>query len=116
MRFGPRRLAGLYLDFGLENQAGVRLLQVVPKARGELPVKAEAGDTVVFQLRSCATRFAPGDYFATIYAHTESFGACLHQSDIALFQVPIEKDQPEVISNGFSAVLSPNYWSEVTVK
>ena len=111
-----KSIDGLYLDFGLENQAGVRLLQVVPQAKGKSPVQADAGDTLVFQLQSRTTRLAPGDYFGTIYAHTENFGSCLHQSEIALFQVAIERDQPEVISSGFSAVLSPDYCVEVVIK
>jgi lipopolysaccharide transport system ATP-binding protein len=106
----------LFIDFGLENQKGVRLLQVIPNMQGELPTSIQAGNTLSFKLEVTSTELAPGDYYCTVYAHSKLLGLLLYQSDIRLFSVPARELRRECMSSGFTAVLLPKYRANIQIK
>lgn len=99
----------LYVDFGLENKHGVRLIQVVPAARALSPVAVAVGSRPRFRFAARTTELAPGDYYGTIYAHSRARGGLLHQSNIALFRITPSERAPECMSEAFTATLLPNY-------
>jgi len=99
----------LHIDFGLENQNGVRLLQVMPMMRGEPASAIPAGTTFSYKVRWDSTELAPGEYFCTVYAHSRSRGVVLHKSNISLFRVTPRDTNKECMAAGFTAVLLPKY-------
>lgn len=112
--FAARRdIEDLFIDFGLENEEGLRYFQIVPEARGTRPVSVLAGTRPMFSVKINTTAIASGDYFATIYAHSRSHGTMLHQTNIKLFNVIPQKYAPECTSSGFTAVLIPKYQANI---
>lgn len=102
-------VSDIYIDFGLENQNGVRLLQVMPSMRGEPPAYISAGSDFSYRIQWNSTELSPGEYFCTVYAHSKSLGVLLHQSNIRLFRVTSSEANRECMSAGFTSVLLPKY-------
>lgn len=106
----------LYIDIGMENQNGIRLLQIVPHARGEEPISRPADWAFTYRIEAKLSAFAPGEYFCTVYAHSAKQGVYLHQSNIRLFRVAANEKSQECLSNGFTALLLPKYKTTVQDK
>ncbi len=102
-------VADLHIDFGMENSDGVRLLQVMPSMRGELPNSILADSGFSYRIQWDSTELAPGEYFCTVYAHSKSLGVLLHLSNIRLFRVPSSEANRECMLTGFTSVLLPKY-------
>jgi len=84
----------LYVDFGVETERGVRLIQVMPKLRQEVPSHAASGSTLQFRAAFRAAPLAPGRYQGTVFVHTPDQAILLHVSNIPLFVVPARADRP----------------------
>jgi ABC-type polysaccharide/polyol phosphate transport system ATPase subunit len=108
--------ADLYIDFGIENGAQVRVLQFVPKAKGQAAVTVPAGAELTYAVTADLTSLAPGDYCGTIFVHSDGTVVHLHQSNIKLFRVKPEPQCPESMSPNFSALLVPDYKIEVEAR
>jgi lipopolysaccharide transport system ATP-binding protein len=106
----------LYIDFGLENQKGIRILQIIPEMKGDAPILIRAGQTFIYKVEMTSTELAPGDYCCTIYAHSRSLGVQLYQSEIRLFSVVAHELRRECMATGFTAVLLPKYRTEIRIK
>lgn len=104
---------GLYFDFGLENQNGVRLLHIIPTARGEEPISVKAGAVITYKVELTSTEFAPEDYFCDLFAYSLAEGGYLHQSQIRLFRVAPRESHKECMAEVFSAVLLPKYTTNI---
>jgi len=109
-----RDIEDMVIDFGLENQDGLRFFQIVPAARGVHPVTVRAGTKPKYKIKIRTTAIAPGDYFATVYAHSRVQGTVLHQSHIRLFSVTPPKYAPECMSKAFTAALIPVYEASIS--
>jgi lipopolysaccharide transport system ATP-binding protein len=103
----------IYIDFGLENERGVRLLQVMPNMRGDPPVQISADSKFFYRVQWASTELAPGEYFCTAYAHSKSLGVLLHQSNIKLFRVIPREANKECMAANFTSVLMPKYTNMV---
>jgi ABC-type polysaccharide/polyol phosphate transport system ATPase subunit len=108
-----RDISDLFVDFGLENKQGARFLQIVPDARGVTAVAVRAGSQPQYRVKARMTALAPGDYFATVYAHSRLQGTVLHQTSVALFRVDNSQATPECMSAGFTALLLPGYEARI---
>lgn len=104
-----KKIEDLTIDFGLENKSGVRLIQIVPQARGVSATTVAANRKMTYKIEFRTTMLAPGDYYGTVFAHSRVSGTILHQSNIPLFRVPPSASSPESMSSGFSAVTIPAY-------
>ena len=110
-----REIADLVIDFGMENKQGLRIIQIVPLARGEHPLRVPKASEIVYRLTVRTTALAPGDYYGTIFVHSRLQGALLHQTNITLLRVPPSENAPECMSSGFTAALVPEYSSKIFV-
>lgn len=99
----------MYLDIGFENYDGVRLLQIIPKARGIQPLTIKSGGRLTYCIELELPELTPGDYFCTLYAHSETQGTYLLLTDSMLFRVAASETSPETMSPGFTSVLLPKY-------
>lgn len=106
-------LSDLIIDFGLEDKRGVRLMQIVPHARGVPGSQLDTGATYAYRISAQLSMLAPGEYFGTVFAHSRSLGTVLHQTNISLFSVAPLPNAPECMTQGFTALLVPNYSTEL---
>ena len=99
----------LFVDFGLENENDVRLLQVMPLARHNEATHVVENKTHQLEIDCSLSQLTPGQYYCTIYMHSKSSGVLLHRSRIKLFRVPADDSTKEAMSPGFNSVLLPKY-------
>jgi ABC-type polysaccharide/polyol phosphate transport system ATPase subunit len=99
----------LYVDFGLENEAGVRLVQYVPAHLGTPATAVTAGDTCRLEIAFTVTALPPGEYTGTVLVHSRVRGPLLHVDQVPLLRTPGITDAPELTAAGFTACLVPRF-------
>jgi lipopolysaccharide transport system ATP-binding protein len=102
-------LRDLYVDFGLDGPTGARLLQVMPKVRGEPSIRVPAGARLRSRIDVVLPALRPGEYSGTLYAHSNAGEEILHIAGLPLLSIPPGADAAESLVPSFTAVLLPRY-------
>jgi lipopolysaccharide transport system ATP-binding protein len=98
----------LFVDVGVENEGGQRILQYVAKSY-EKPLQVTGASSIAIQHETFISRLLPGVYRSTVYCYSPDKGELLYITNIPAFDVASYHDRPEVYQTNFNALLVPRF-------